>query len=145
MNIMVKKEQSNMMNDTFIENLSPTDFNSTLDKLATEIEKKSWKISNIYNLQKTMEKHGKHVLPVKVISLCHPNHSSRILEKDTERIVSAMMPCRVSMYKKTDGKTYISRMNSLMVASDFGGTIEKVMTESANEVEEIIEKTLRVD
>jgi uncharacterized protein (DUF302 family) len=92
-----------------------------------------------------MEKHGKHVLPVKVISLCHPNHSSRILEKDTERIVSAMMPCRVSIYKKTDGKTYISRMNSLMVASDFGGTIEKVMTESANEVEEIIEKTLRVD
>lgn len=72
------------MNDTFIENLSPIDFNSTVDKLSKEIEKKSWKISNVYDLQKTMDKFGKDVLPVKVFSLCHPNHSSRILEKDFE-------------------------------------------------------------
>ena len=76
--------------------------------------------------------------------MCHPNHSSRILEKDAERIVSSMMPCRVSVYEKKDGKTYISRMNSSIVAAGFGGIIEQVMTDSANEVEEIIEHVLQV-
>lgn len=135
-------KNNNMMDNFFIEDISPTDFDTTVERLSKEIENKSWKISNVYDLQKTMEKHGKNVLPVKVFSLCHPKHSSKILEKDSERIVSSMMPCRVSVYEKHDGKTYISRMNSLIVASAFGGIIEQVMTESAKEVEEIIEKIL---
>lgn len=142
---MKEGEKNNRVNDTFIENISPTDFTSTINRLSKEIENKSWRISNIYDLQETMNKYGKDVLPVKVFSLCHPNHSSRILEKDSERIISSMMPCRVSVYEKHDGKTYISRMNSLIMASGFGGIIEQVMTDSANEVEEIIEKTLCVD
>lgn len=139
---MKKEEKYITNNDMFIENLSPMDFNTTVEKLSKEIEKKSRGISHIYDLQKTLEKKGKKVLPVKVLSLCHPNHSSRILEKDSERIVSSMMPCRVSVYEKQDGKTYVSRMNSLIVASSFGGIIQEVMSDSANEVEEIIEKTL---
>jgi len=55
------------------------------------------------------------------------------------------MPCRVSIYEKADGKTYISRMNSSMIAAGFGGIAEQVMTESANEVEEIIEHILHAD
>ena len=141
----MQEEKNNMMNDIFIENVSPTDFQSTVDRLSKEIESKSWKISNIYDLQKTMEKNGKIVLPIKVFSLCHPNHSSKILEKDSERIISSMMPCRVSVYEKYDGKTYISRMNSFIISSSFGGLIEEVMTDSAKEVEGIIERTLRID
>jgi len=133
------------MNKVFLETLSPFDFRSTVELLSKEIENKSWKISNVYDLQKTLNQHGKDVLPVKVFSLCHPNHSSRILEKDSERIISSMMPCRVSIYEKADGKTYISRMNSSMIAAGFGGIAEQVMTESANEVEEIIENILHAD
>ncbi|HRW85168.1 MAG TPA: DUF302 domain-containing protein [Bacteroidales bacterium] len=140
---MAEKINNNLMNSTFIENQSPADFNSTVDRLTKEIEKKSWKLSHIYDLQKTLDNFGKIVLPVKIFSICNPDHSGRILEKDTERIVSSMMPCRVSVYEKHDGKTYISRMNSFIVASGFGGIIEQVMTDSAKEVEDIIEKTLQ--
>lgn len=142
---MIQEEKNNRMRDAFMEDLSPTDFESTVDRLSKEIENKSWNISHIYDLQKTMDKHGKTVLPVKVFSICHPNHSSKILEKDVERIVSSIMPCRISVYEKHDGKTYISRMNALMIASSFGGIIEEVMTSSTKEVEEIIEKTVRVN
>jgi len=143
--MMVEDNETNLMNKMFLETLSPFDFRSTVELLSKEIENKSWKISNVYDLQKTLNQHGKDVLPVKVFSLCHPNHSSRILEKDSERIISSMMPCRVSIYEKADGKTYISRMNSSMVAAGFGGIAEEVMTESANEVEEIIEHILHAD
>ncbi len=142
---MVENKETNLMNKVFLETLSPFDFRSTVELLSKEIENKSWKISNVYDLQKTLNQHGKDVLPVKVFSLCHPNHSSRILEKDSERIISSMMPCRVSIYEKADGKTYISRMNSSMIAAGLGGIAEQVMTESANEVEEIIENILHAD
>lgn len=142
---MAKEDSNNKTDDIFIENLSPSDFNSTIERLSKEIASKSWKLSHIYDLQKTVNEHGNDVLPLKVLSLCHPNHSSRILKKDDERIISSMMPCRVSVYEKHDGKTYISRMNSTAMATSFGGIIEQVMTDSANEVEEIIEKTLSLD
>lgn len=51
-----------MGNNEFIESLSPKDFNSTVDKLLKEIENKSWKLSNIYDLQKTLDAFGKKVL-----------------------------------------------------------------------------------
>lgn len=143
--MMVENKETNLMTKMFLETLSPFDFGSTVELLSKEIENKSWKISNVYDLQKTLNQHGKDVLPVKVFSLCHLNHSSRILEKDSERIISSMMPCRVSIYEKADGKTYISRMNSSMIAAGFGGIAEQVMTESANEVEEIIEHILHAD
>ena len=82
-----------------------------------------------------MKTYGKDVLPVKVLAICHPKHSSKILEKDNERIVSCMMPCRISVYKKSNGKTYISRINPAPMAKAYGGLVEQVMTESANEIE----------
>ncbi len=141
----MKEEKNNTINAAFKEDVSPADFYATIDRLSKEIEGKSWIISNVYDLQKTLKNFGETVLPVHVFSLCHPSHSSRILKKDTERIISSMMPCRISVYEKSDGKTYVSRMNPAMLASTYGGLIEKVMTESANEVEEIIKKALHLD
>jgi uncharacterized protein (DUF302 family) len=122
----------------FIESESKYDFDETVAKLTVEVEKKTWKLTATHDLQQTMKTFGKDVLPVKVFAVCHPKHSSKILEKDNERIVSCMMPCRVSVYKKSDGKTYISRINPAPMAKAFGGIVEQVMTESANEIEEMI-------
>jgi uncharacterized protein (DUF302 family) len=122
----------------FLENLSRYDFDETVEKLTEAIENKAWNVSIIHDLQQTLKKHGKEVLPVKVFAICQPKHSARILEKDYERLVSSVMPCRVSIYKKSDGRTYVSRMNTSMLAASFGDVIGQVMKESAAEVEEII-------
>ena len=124
--------------ELFFENQSKYGFDETVEKLKAEVEKKTWKLTAIHDLQQTMKTYGKDVLPVKVFAVCHPKHSSRILEKDEERIVSCMMPCRVSVYAKSDGKTYISRMNPAPMAKAYGGIVEEVMTSSANEIEEIL-------
>jgi uncharacterized protein (DUF302 family) len=135
---MKNNENSNL----FIENVSKYDFNETVQKLTMEIEQKSWKVSAIHDLQQTLMNSGKEVLPIKVFALCHPKHSGRILEKDEERIVSSLMPCRISVYKKSDGKTYVSRMNSAILAKSIGGIIEEVMIDSSNEVEEILNEII---
>lgn len=135
---MKNNENSNL----FIENVSKYDFNETVQKLTMEIEQKSWKVSAIHDLQQTLMNSGKEVLPIKVFALCHPKHSGRILEKDEERIVSSLMPCRISVYMKSDGETYVSRMNSAILAKSIGGIIEEVMIDSFNEVEEILNEII---
>lgn len=122
----------------FLENESMYNFDETVEKLSAEIEKKTWKVLVVHDLQEKLKKSGTEVLPIKVFALCHPKHSSKILLKDDERIVSSLMPCRVSVYTKSNGKTYISRMNTAILAKSLGGIIEEVMIASSNEVEEIL-------
>lgn len=140
-NISTRAQSADGKNDTgsmFLENESKYDFDTTVETLKAAVEKNTWKLTAIHDLQKTMETYGADVLPVKVFAVCHPKHSSKILEKDNERIVSCMMPCRISVYKKSDGKTYISRINPAPMAKAFGGIVEQVMTDSANEIEEML-------
>ena len=122
----------------FLENESKYNFAETVEKLTAEIEKKAWKVSAIHDLQETLKKNGTEVLPIKVFALCHPKHSSKILSKDDERIVSSLMPCRVSVYEKSNGRSYISRMNTGVLAKSIGGIVEEVMIASSKDVEEIL-------
>ncbi len=124
--------------EMFFESQSKYDFDKTIEKLKAEVEKNKWKLTAIHDLQQTMKTYGKEVLPVKVFAVCHPEQSSKILAKDNERIVSCMMPCRISVYEKSDGKTYISRINPGPMAKSYGGIVEQVMKDSADEIEIIL-------
>ena len=124
--------------EMFLENESKYDFSETVEKLTAEINKTGWKVSVVHDLQDALKKNSIDVLPVKVFALCNPEHSSRILLKDEERFVSSLMPCRVSVYEKSNGKTYISRMNTGLFAKSIGGIVEEVMVASSKDVEEIL-------
>lgn len=130
------------LNEIFFETESPFGFDETIEKIVESITAEGWKMPAVHDLQQTMLNFGKDVLPVRVFEICHPKHSSRILEKSDERIVSSMMPCRISVYLKADGKTYISRINSGMIAASIGGLISEVMSDSTKDVELIIKNAL---
>ena len=131
------------LEEMFFETESPYDFETTVEKLSQIIEEAGWKTPAIHDLQQTMLKFGKEVLPVKVFEICHPKHSSRILERNEERIASAMMPCRISVYNKNNGKTYISRINSGLIADAIGGIISEVMNDATSDLELIVEKAIQ--
>ncbi|MEN8225441.1 MAG: DUF302 domain-containing protein [Bacteroidota bacterium] len=118
-------------------------FDATVIKFEESVKEHNWKIPATHDLQKTMAKYGKDVKAVKVFELCHPDHAGRILEKSEERIVSSLMPCRVAIYEKNDGKVYISRMNSGLMASTMTGIIPEVMDEAAKENEEILAAVIK--
>ncbi len=131
------------LQELFFESESRYSFSQTIEKLNESIAAEGWKTPAVHDLQQTMLNFGKSVLPVKVIEICHPKHSSRILEKNDERIVSSMMPCRISVYEKADGKTYVSRINSGLLAASAGGLIAEVMKDSTVDVEKIILNALK--
>jgi len=132
------KTKNEALSELFFENESKYNFDDTVTKLSEEIVKRSWNVSFVHDLQQTLHKHGQEVLPIKVFAICHPKHSGKILDKDDERIVSSLMPCRVSVYMKSDGKTYISRMNASFISNNVGGLIGEVMSGSASDVENIL-------
>ena len=121
-----------------IENQSLYGFTETVDKLSKTILEKGWKITITHDLQETMKKNGKEVLPVKVIELCNPGLAFRILSKDELRNVSAMLPCRISVYEKSDRITYISRMNAPALAGMIGGDAANTIVQAFNETEEFV-------
>ena len=124
----------------FFENRSKYGFEETINQLTELVPENEWKIIQILDLQETMRKNGKDVLPVKVVEMCKPDYAYQLLSEDSQRIYSNMMPCRVSVYEKSDGNTYISRMNSAMFAEQIGGVMQGVMSKAFDDVEKMIKK-----
>lgn len=125
-------------NQFIIEETSRFDFNITVEKLVSEAERREWKVPFIHDLQQSLSKSGKSVKPVKVIEICKPEYSGQMLELNDERIISVMMPCRISVYEKEDGKTYIALVNSGSMASGMPDNIAGVMKSAADETIEIV-------
>ncbi|MCK7533530.1 MAG: DUF302 domain-containing protein [Marinilabiliales bacterium] len=61
-----------------------------------------------------------------------------MLELNDERIISVMMPCRISVYEKDDGKTYVGLINAGEMATRLPANIAKVMKEASDETFEIV-------
>jgi len=95
-----------------IEQKSKYGFEKTVQILTENAEKREWKVPFVHDLQQSLAKSGKSVKPVKVIEICKPQYSGKMLELNDERIISVMMPCRISVYEKNDGATYVSLINA---------------------------------
>jgi len=120
-----------------IEQKSKFGFDETVDLLIAEAERREWKIPAVHDLRQSLAKSGKSVKPVKVIEMCKPEYSGQMLELNHERIVSVMMPCRVSAYIKDDGKTYTALINSGELASGLAENIAVVMKAASDEIMEL--------
>jgi len=121
-----------------IETHSKFDFDKTVEMIIFEAERRDWKVPAVHDLQQSLAKSGKTVNPVKVIEICKPEYSGQMLELNHERIMSVMMPCRISVYIKEDGKTYLALLNGGEMAAGQPGKIAEVMKAASDETFEII-------
>lgn len=117
--------------------------NETVELLVTAAIGREWQNPATHDLQNSLAKAGKSVRPVKVIEICKPAYSGVMLEKSDERIVSVMMPCRISVYEKADGKIYVSTINVRMFAPGMPESVQGVMIAAADEVEEIVKSVAK--
>ena len=113
-------------------------FNETVEILTTAATDREWGNPATHDLQQTLAKSGKSVRPVKVIEICKPAYSGEMLEKSDERIVSVMMPCRISVYEKADGKIYVATVNGRLFAAGQPESIRKTMMAASDELDEIV-------
>ena len=124
-------------NQIVMEQMSRFGFDKTVEMLVADAEKREWKVPAVHDLQQSLAKSGKEVRPVKVIEICKPQYSGQMLELNDERIISVMMPCRISVYEKDDGYTYVSLINAGEITSGLSASIARVMKEASDETYEI--------
>ena len=122
------------------ENLSPYGIEETINKIKENAMSKGWVIPSVKPLHKSVLTYGGGELrPVMLVNLCQPNHAFNILREDENKIISVFMPCTISVYQKSDGKTYIGTMNAGLLGEIFGGTVADVMGEVAVDQQSFIE------
>lgn len=122
---------------------SKYDFEKTLEVLTESVKDNNWKMPHQYDLQQIMANNGFTVKPVRVFSICKPDIAVQILQKDNDRPVAAMMPCRIAVYEKGDGKTYVSRINPVLFARLLGGSAGAVMGDAGEGSEKVLKAVVK--
>ncbi len=123
----------------FNEVQSPFGFEETIARIQhniqdnPQLQAKGWSLSGLRDPAKAITMAGGNVLPVKMIEACSTKYSKPILKDDTVRFLSILMPCKVSVYKKNDGKVYIATMNAGLMGKMFGPLVGEVMAQVAED------------
>ena len=123
-------------NQLIIEKVSPFNVPVTVEKLIEAAHQKGWQNPAVHNLQESLAKSGKHVRPVQVVEICKPEYSGRMLEQNDERVVSILMPYRISVYEKENGKTYLAILDMTAMTSGLSkNSVEAIFGASAEAFE----------
>ena len=120
-----------------------------LDETVAALEKRipehGWVVSGgkAMNMNDSLAKNGADFKPgIRIVKLCNAEYAKSILT--TDRNVSCMMPCTMSVWEDNDGKVYLSKMNMSLVAKMFGGNIGKIMGgKVVQDEEKVLEGLLR--
>lgn len=81
---------------------------------------KGWSLSGLRDPSAAVASAGGNVPPVLLVEACSTKYSGPILGEDKSRILSILMPCTITVYKKDNGKTYIGLMNAGLMGHMFG-------------------------
>ena len=124
-----------------IERQSPLDFEATLIKLEENAKALGWKVPSKWkvdfqrNLQRVT---GTDIGPNRVLKMCEPEAAAKLLVKDEYKQLTAMMPCTIAVYVKSDGKTYISMMNLEAMGMMYGGDVAAMSEALAPQMEAML-------
>ncbi len=114
----------NMASDMMLREVaSPFGVEETAARIQRNIQSLSangWTLSGLRNPARAVAKSGTNVPPTLLIEACSTKYSGPILKRGGTRILSILMPCTITVYKKDDGKTYIGLMNSALMGKMFG-------------------------
>ena len=113
----------------FTERVSPFSVEETVARIQQNVEASGngWSLSGLRNPIKPLQADGSDALPVLMIEACSTKYSGPILRNDDVRYLSLLMPCKISVYKKSDGKVYIGTMNAGLIGSLFGSQVGEIM------------------
>jgi uncharacterized protein (DUF302 family) len=121
---------------------SPFNFDTTVVKILESAQTNAWNNPAIHDLQQSIAKSGKSIKPVKVIEVCKPQYSGQMLELNDERIMSILMPCRISVYEKNDGKTYIAYINTYSLSGSIPDSIAHIVKQASDDIDAVIKMAI---
>jgi uncharacterized protein (DUF302 family) len=130
----------NMMDTLMLREVpSPFGVEETAARIQHNIQSLSangWVLSGLRNPARAVASSGTNVPPVLLVEACSTKYSGPILKQGGTRILSILMPCTITIYKKDDGKTYIGLMNSALMGKMFG--VGDIMSQVQRDQEQFV-------
>jgi uncharacterized protein (DUF302 family) len=113
----------------FEERESPYTVEETVARIQHNVEAagNGWSLSGLRYPTRPLEAEGINALPVMLIEACSTKYSGPILKDDKVRFLSLLMPCKIGVYKKSDGKVYIGILNAGLIGRLFGTLVGDTM------------------
>jgi uncharacterized protein (DUF302 family) len=124
-----------------IEVPSPLGFEETLARLEANAKELGWKVPQSWKVdfQKNLLRvTDTDIGPNAVLKMCAPFAAVKILVKDEYKMLTAMMPCTLAVYQKSDGKTYVAMMNLELMGEMYGGDVLEMSRELAPQMAQMI-------
>jgi uncharacterized protein (DUF302 family) len=124
----------------FQERVSPFTMEETVARIQHNIQAagNGWALFGLRYPARPVEAEGGNVLPVMLIEACSVKYSGPILKEDSVRFLSLLMPCKIGVYKKSDGKVYIGIMNAGLIGRFFGSLVGNTMADVVKDQESFL-------
>lgn len=123
----------------FPEDQSKYEFSRTVEEVKLSLENNGWEVIEKVDMKEHYAKFGLETRDIVTFEICKPEGAVKILNEDKYTRMVPFMPMRVAVYKKSNGKTYISRLRLNMMSKMNPGTVKKVMKEGAIDLEKAIQ------
>lgn len=136
--VVIWKVMPKMMCITKESNLN---FEDTVEAVQNEAKALGWNAPHVYNMQQSFTKAGyDNVEKMRVVSLGHAKYAYKIVKNDKDKFVLGFMPYRAGVYEDKNGKVFVTGANMGIMSKMFGGNVEKIMGDSAKELEKAFAK-----
>ena len=125
-----------------VEHLSPLGFEETLTQLEQNAKALGWKVPKKWKVdfQRNLKKvTGTDIGRNSVLKMCAPDAAVPLLVKDEFKMLSALMPCTIAVYEKSDGKTYIAMMNLRVMGMMYGAEVADMAERLAPQMDQMLE------
>jgi uncharacterized protein (DUF302 family) len=120
----------------FFEYASGLGFEETVAAVTEAAEGQGWHVLGVNDLQTTYQEAGHpDMTKVQTVELCNPDGAVRILSEDGNKRLAAMLPVQLAVYETHSGDVRVSGMNLGLMSRMFGGVIEQVMHQGAQDLD----------
>jgi uncharacterized protein (DUF302 family) len=129
--------QMQMMAAMFDYRRSKLGFDETVTALATAADRQGWQKTALQDVQAGMAKAGvADSKRMKILETCPAGFNDRLAKAGQGKLPPH--PCRFTVFEARDGKTYVVRMNSAMIARGLTGDAAKLMAFIGSDEEAIL-------
>ena len=130
----MQQAQAKIMQAMMQEKQSKLGVNETVEALKKAGEARGWKIAGVFDAQDAMKKAGhKEAKPMKILGMCHPKLAEAVLTAQQKAQMPPSLTCRYSVYESLDGKVFVMRFNTALMAQMSKGEVAAALGNLANE------------
>lgn len=140
----MQEAQAKLMSAMMTEKTSRLGFDETVAALQDAARKRGWEVGQAMDMQDAMLKAGhKNAKSFKMLTMCRKDLAENLLKAQVAQKAMPFVPCRMSVFEGNDGKVYIAKPNTelmaQMAAPAFAPLLKKFDEEEKSVLTNIVE------